>query len=188
LVQEIRAKRHLDKLAILVETKASVIRDGEVRQVAAGDVVWEDHIMLAAGDPVVADGVLLAARFLEVDEALLTGESDPVARREGDRLLSGSCCVAGDGIYRADKIGADALVNQTSAQARRYQFTSSPLQQTIDRLIRILTLIAVILCVLYVGLYFWRGIPEADLVQMIAATITSMVPQGLVLMVTLAFT
>src|SRR5262245_37439475 len=75
LIQEVRAKRHLDKLAILVETKARVIRDGETHQIPAGDVVLGDHIVLVAGDPVVADGAVVAARFLEVDEALLTGES-----------------------------------------------------------------------------------------------------------------
>jgi cation-transporting ATPase E len=188
LVQEIRAKRHLDKLAILVETKARVLRDSETRLVPAGDVVLGDHIVLAAGEPVVADGSVVAGRFLEVDEALLTGESDPVPRHVGDHLLSGSCCVAGEGVYRADQVGNQSMAQQTSAQARRYHFTASPLQATIDRLIRILTGIAVALCIFYGVLYLVRPFGEADLVKMIAATITSMVPQGLVLMVTLAFT
>src|SRR5262245_34680933 len=117
LVQEVRAKRHLDHLAVLVEARARVLRDGEVRTLPAGDVVLDDHLLLQAGEPVLADGIVLAARFLEVDEALLTGESDPVPRRPGERLLSGSTCVAGDGLYRADKVGGEAFANLTSAQA-----------------------------------------------------------------------
>jgi cation-transporting ATPase E len=127
LAQEVRAKRHLDKLAILAETRARVLRDGQALTVPAGDVVLDDHVLLAAGEPVVADGAVVEARFLEVDEALLTGESDPVPRRPGDRLLSGSFCVAGEGAYRATHVGAEAFAHQTSAEARRYRFTASPL-------------------------------------------------------------
>jgi cation-transporting ATPase E len=187
LAQELRAKRHLDRLAILAETKARVRRDSREMTIPAGDVVLGDVVLLADGDTVVADGTVLAANFLEVDEALLTGESDPVPRRSGDRLLSGSFCVAGGGAYRADKVGGESFANQTSAQARLYRYAPSPIQRTLDALIRVLTAAAVTLCLGYVALYFLRGFPVTDLVQMIAATITSMVPQGLVLMATLAF-
>src|SRR5262245_15342931 len=97
LFQEIRAKRHLDRLAILVETRARVRRDGPAQDIPAGDVVQGDHVLIAAGGAIVADGPVLEAQFLEIDEALLTGESDPVRRQPGDRLLSGSFCVAGEG-------------------------------------------------------------------------------------------
>jgi cation-transporting ATPase E len=187
LAQEIRAKRHLDHLAILTETRARVRREGQVHQVPASAIVQGDHVLLAAGDTVVADGPVLAARFLEVDEALLTGESDPVRRTPGQEVLSGSFAVAGEGTYRADKVGPAAFAQHTAAEARRYRRTPSPLQQSIDRLIRILTGTALALCGLYVVLYLVRGFPLKDLVQMIAATITAMVPQGLVLMATLAF-
>src|SRR5262245_54618797 len=83
LVQEIRAKRHLDQLTLLVETRARVVRDGREVEILAGDVVLGEHILLQAGEPVVADGEVLEERFLEVDEALLTGESDPVPRHAG---------------------------------------------------------------------------------------------------------
>lgn len=187
LAQEVRAKRHLDQLALLAETKARVRRDGRDVTVPAGDVVLGDVVVLADGEPVVADGTVLTANFLEVDEALLTGESDPVPRRPGDRLLSGSFCVAGNGAYRADRVGGESFANQTSAQARLYRYTPSPIQRTLDALIRVLTAAAITLCLGYVGLSAVRGFGATDLVQMIAATITSMVPQGLVLMATLAF-
>jgi cation-transporting P-type ATPase E len=188
LVQELRAKWHLDRLALLGEVRARVVREGTVQVIAAGDVVQDDHVLLTAGDTVVGDGPLLAARFLEVDEALLTGESDPVQRRVGERLLSGSVCVAGEGVYRAEGIGAAAFAHRTTMEARRYQYSASPMQRDINLLIRLLTATAVGLCLLYVGLWLLRGFATTDLVQMIAATATSMVPQGLVLMTTLAFT
>jgi cation-transporting ATPase E len=188
LVQEVRAKRHLDRLAILVETRARVVRDGRVQEVPAGDVVLDDCILLQAGDTVVADGTVLESRYLEVDEALLTGESDPVRRGPGERLLSGSVCAAGEGAYRADKVGASAFAQSTSAEARRYSYTSSPMTHVINVIIEALTVTAVVLSALYVLLYFLDVVKTHQLVLMIAATVTSMVPQGLVLMATVSFT
>src|SRR5207248_3164642 len=133
------------------ETKARVVRDGREQAIPAADVVRDDVLLLAAGDPVVADGTVLGERFLEIDEALLTGESDPVPRRAGERLLSGSFCVAGEGAYRADKVGGEAFAHQTSAQARRYRYAPSPMQLTLDAIIRALTAITLALCLLYVG-------------------------------------
>ncbi len=208
LAQEVRAKHHLDKLAILTETRARVLRDGESREIPASEVVLDDYVLLSAGDAVVADGPVLEARFLEVDEALLTGESDPVRRQPGDRLLSGSVCVAGEGAYRAAKVGRESFAQSTSAQARRYKYTHSPLTRVIDLLIQILSITAVALCLLYLAVYLLGGYDavaaaeypelihegkareaeERVFVRMAAATITSMVPQGLVLTATLAFT
>jgi cation-transporting ATPase E len=186
LVQEVRAKRHLDRLALLGETRVRVVRDGEVVEVAAGDVVRGDLVALAAGEPVVADGDLAESRFLEVDEALLTGESDPVPRRAGERVLSGSFAVAGEGRYVADRVGAGSFAQRTAAEARKYRYTAGPLQDHLNRLIRALSYVTVLLCLIY-GILFARGdVSEADAVRMAAATVTSMIPQGLVLMATLA--
>ncbi len=190
LFQEIRAKHHLDKLALLVETRARVIRDGQAQEIPAGDVVLGDHILLAAGDTIVADGPVLEANYLEVDEALLTGESDPVRRHPGEALLSGSFCVAGEGAYRADKVGPEAFAHATAAEARAYQYTASPLTNVINLLIQVLSFTALGLCLLYT-LFFYvvQDIPGYNqYVLMMAATITSMVPQGLVLTATLSFT
>jgi cation-transporting ATPase E len=194
LAQELRAKWHLDRLAILAETKVRVVRDGAAGHIPSGDVVQGDCVLVAVGEPVVADGEVLDAHFLEVDEALLTGESDPVARRVGDSVLSGSFCVAGDGCYRADRVGGEAFAQRTAAAARAYRHATSPLQTAINRIVQICTYTAVALVILYVVLELARGTPAAalfrkeDLMRRVAATITSMVPQGLVLMATLAFT
>jgi cation-transporting ATPase E len=187
LVQEIRAKRHLDRLTLLAETRVRVGRDGQVHEVPAGDVVRDDLLLLAAGDTVAADGRVLESRFLEVDEALLTGESDPVPRKPGEELLSGSFCVAGEGSYRAECVGAQSFAQRTAREARSYRYSASPIQLSINRLLAVLTGTAIVLCLGYLVLYRLRSVPLTDLWQMIAATITSMVPQGLVLMATLAF-
>lgn len=188
LAQEIRSKWHLDQLALLVEARASVVRDGVTQEIPAGNVVRGDTVLLKAGASVVADGPLVNARFLEVDEALLTGESDPVRRDVGDRLLSGSFCVAGEGAYLAEKVGAAAFAHATTAQARRYQYSSSPLTHAINIVIQVLSIAAIALCVLYLILYYVRGLTVNEAVRMAAATITSMVPQGLVLTATISFT
>lgn len=188
LFQEIRAKRHLDQLAILTENKARVVRDGQLQEISASDVVLGDTLRIQSGDTIVADGPVIAAQFLEVDEALLTGESDAVRREDGDRLLSGSICVAGEGYYRADKVGGDAFAQNISAAARRYSYSSSPMTRIINQIITILTFTAVGLCALYFILYFIKLVTINDMVLMIAATITSMVPQGLVLTATISFT
>ena len=188
LAQELRAKRLLDRLTLLAETRVRVVRDGQVVELPAGDVVGGDTLLLAGGDSVVADGEVIQARFLEIDEALLTGESDPVPRKPGEPLLSGSFCVAGEGAYRADRVGQAAFAQKTAAEARNYRYGASPLEASINRLIRILTALAVLLGLGYVGLYFARGdMDRGELARMVAATITSLVPQGLVLMATLAF-
>jgi len=188
LFQEVRAKRHLDRLDLLSESEARVIRDGVEHRISAGSVVRGDILKLGPGEPVVADGTVLAAEFLEVDEALLTGESDPIARQPGEQLLSGSFAVAGEGTYRADGVGAEAFAHRTSAAARQYRHAPSPIQRILSVLIRVMTAASVVLCGFYIVLYFFRGLPATDLVQMVAATVTSLVPQGLVLMTTLALT
>src|SRR5262249_23673203 len=183
------AKRHLDQLTLLAQTRVKVRRDDQVQEIADGDAVQGDVILLSTGEPVVADGTVLESHYLEVDEALLTGESDPVPPKPGDGLLSGSYAVAGDGVYRADRVGAESFAQSTSAQARAYSYSTSPVQRSINRIIQVLTAAAILLCVMYLALYHARsGYEEADLVKWVAATITSMVPQGLVLMATLAFT
>jgi cation-transporting ATPase E len=188
LSQEVVTKRRLERLVILAEPRARALREGRVREIPAGEVVPGDQISLAAGDLVVADGVLVEARSLEMDEALLTGESDPVRRQEGDNLLAGSVCVSGEGTYRVDHVGDETYANRLASQARDYRYVASPLTRAIDRVIGWLSLTAIGLAALSVGLYFLHDLSKTESVRMVAATITSMVPQGMVLTATVAFT
>lgn len=187
LVQELRAKRQLDALTLLAEGRVQVRREGQVVEIPAGDVVESDVLLLKAGDSIVADGEVIESRYLEIDEALLTGESDPVQRKAGDALLSGSFCVAGEGVYVAQRVGAEAFAQKTATEARSYRYAASPIQAQIDPLVNYLTMLAVLMAFAYLVLYATRGgFDDRELARRVAATITSMVPQGLVLMVTLA--
>ncbi len=188
LIQEVRAKRQLDKLAILTETKSHVVRDGQTAEIAASEIVLGDSLLLHSGDAVAADGVIVEANFLEVDESLLTGESDPSQREAGQRLISGSICVAGECVYRVDKVGKEAFAQSISIAARRYTSRSSPMMRTVNMLITFLSITAVALVAIYLVLYFFNQIGLAQLLKMIASTITSTVPQGLVLIMTVSFT
>ena len=195
LAQELRAKRHLDQLAIVVETRVKVLRDGASEEIPAGAVVVGDHVFVAGGEldaSLTARSSKPAFWKWNFGEALLTGESDPVRRHPGEQLLSGSICVAGEGRYRADKVGSAAFANQTGARARQYHAAASPLTQVINRLVRILSFIALGLIALFTVAYVLEGSPKSPrqqraYVRVVAATITSMVPQGMVLTATIAF-
>src|SRR6266568_1723530 len=109
IAQELRAKLTLDRLAVLTAPRVRVIRDGAPQDIAVADLVAGDLVDLRAGDQLVADGVVRASTSLEADESLLTGESEPVDKRAGDRLLSGSFVVAGSGGYQATAVGAELM-------------------------------------------------------------------------------
>lgn len=188
LVQEFRAKRQLDRLAILTARKARVVRDGRVCDILADDVVQGELVLVRAGETVVADGTVVSANYLEVDEALLTGESDPVHRHAGERVLSGSICVSGEGGYRAEKVGDRAFAQNVTTEARRYHYTASPITRAANRIITALSVLSLALCGLYVALTLFGVVEPERLFRMIAATIVSMIPQGLVLTATVAFT
>jgi cation-transporting P-type ATPase E len=188
LAQELRAKRQLARLAILTQTTARVRRDGREMTIAADDVVAGDLVLVRGGEAIVADGPLIESLYLDVDEALLTGESDPVRRAAGDHVLSGSFAVAGEGSYQAEGIGKSGFAQSTAEQARSYRYAPSPLVRALNRLVNALTCAAICLCGIYLILYWLGRCGEDELIQNMAATITSMIPQGLVLTATLAFT
>src|SRR4029450_12463709 len=125
IAQEMRARRTLARLEVINAPRARVLRDGQLSDLAVGEVVLDDVLEAAAGDQVVGDGEVLEAAGLEVDESLLTGESDPLPRRPGDRLLSGSFVAAGGGRYRATKVGREAYAVQRAEEARGGTVASS---------------------------------------------------------------
>jgi cation-transporting ATPase E len=112
VVQEVRAKRVLDRLSLLSVPKVRVLRDGAPADVRLPDVVRDDTVLLVTGEQVPADGPVLDADGLEIDESLLTGESRPVVKRPGDEVLSGSFVVAGTGSFRAERVGAEAYTSK----------------------------------------------------------------------------
>jgi P-type E1-E2 ATPase len=187
IVQEVRAKRALDRLALLAAPRARVLRDGAEREIAVDDVVAGDAIMLSPGDQVVADGRLLEARGLQVDESILTGESDPDARRAGDSLRSGSFCVAGSGIYEAVGVGADAYANELTGVAREDRRDLSPLQLSINHLLRLMVALMIPISGLLLYALHVHAVPTQEAVSTSVAGIVSLVPEGLVLLASLVF-
>ncbi|WP_119073053.1 HAD-IC family P-type ATPase [Aggregatilinea lenta] len=184
--QELRAKRQLDRIALLTRPRVVVIRDGQEHQIDPGDVVLGDALVLHPGDQIVVDGKLLTARRIDVNESLLTGESDFVPKAQGDELLSGSFCVTGSGIYSAERVGADSFANKLTAGAREYRRVQTPLQHQISILVRALVTLAILLSILLFLSYAVKDEPFRNGVES-AAVVISLVPQGLLLMITVAY-
>ena len=186
--QELRAKRALDRLAILTTPRARVLRDGQVSQLATDDLVQDDVLDLRIGDQVPVDAAVLVADGLEIDEALLTGEAEPVLKHAGDSLLSGSFVVAGSGRARATAVGGQAYAAKLQAQARRFSLVRSELQQGTNQILRGITWVMIPAGVLLLITEFFRSHdPFEDAVRGSTAGLVAMVPEGLVLLTSLAF-
>ncbi len=187
IIQELRAKRTLDRLLLLATPRASVVRSGRVLEVAVSEVVLDDVLEVGPGDPVVVDGEVVAAFGVEVDESLLTGEAEPRLVQVGDQLLSGSFVVAGRGRFRAVRVGAAAYANQITGEARRFTLASSALRAGIDRILRLVSwLIGPVAVVLLVSqLEAHDSVAEA--LRGAVAGVVAMVPEGLVLLTSVAF-
>ncbi|HTG47243.1 MAG TPA: HAD-IC family P-type ATPase [Actinomycetota bacterium] len=187
IVQEVRAKRTLDRLTLLTAPRAHVVRDGVVTEVAVGEVVLDDVLDVAEGAQIVVDGEVVATDGLEVDESLLTGEAEPIRKGPGDRVLSGSFVAAGSGRYRASAVGADAYAARIAQDARRFTLMRSELRSGIDRILKYVTWAIVPTAVLLFASQFrvhesWReGVSGA-----VAGTV-AMIPEGLVLLTSIAF-
>ena len=187
IIQELRARRELRRLAVLSEPRARVRRNGEVAEIDVGGVVADDLLELASGDQVVVDGEVLAGVGLEVDESLLTGESDAVAKSPRERVMSGSFVAAGTGVYRAEGIGAASYAAELSEEARRFSLVDSELRRGVNQILRVL----VWLIPPATALLLWRLLGAEDhwqeALRGAVGAAVAMVPDGLVLLTSLAF-
>lgn len=183
--QEVRAKRTLDKLAALVVAKATVVRDGAPRHVPVGEVVVGDLVRIASGDQIPADGHLVRAEGLALDESELTGESEPVVRRVGDEVRSGSFAVEGEGDFEATAVGGESHAAKLTATARAFRHPRSPLEKAMDRLLIVMVGTMVPLGVgLGISLAL-RNVDQSTAVETLTAGIVNIVPEGLILLVSL---
>ncbi len=186
IIQELRAKRTLERLAIVGQAKPTVRRNGQSIEIAPEDVVLNDVIELGPGDKIVVDGPALTADALEIDESLLTGESDPVVKQPGDKVLSGSFVVAGSGTYRADTIGNESYAAKLAAEASKFTLVKSELRQGIDKILKFITylLVPAGALTIYNQLAGDQALPDA--LRGMVAALVPMVPEGLVLMTSVA--
>lgn len=188
MVQELRAKQTLDKLAVVGEVKPVVRRQSGTRGLPPGEVVLGDVIEIGPGDQIVVDGEVVEADDLETDESLLTGEADPVAKHIGDQVMSGSFVVSGSGAYRATRVGRHAYAAALAEEASKFTLVKSELRNGIDQILKFITYLLIPAGVLIIYTQFfttdvgWR----ASALAMVGALVP-MVPEGLVLMTSLAF-
>jgi cation-transporting P-type ATPase E len=187
VIQEVRAKRTLDALAVLAAPRARVVRDGATSDIAVDAVVQDDLLVLRAGDQVVADAVVCTTTGLEIDESLLTGEVDPVGKESGDEVLSGSMVVAGSGLVQVTRVGAASFASGVTAEARRFTVTTSELMLGINRILRYVT-IAIVVTAPFLLVSQARATADWRVaVRGAVAGLVGMVPEGLVLLTSLAF-
>jgi cation-transporting ATPase E len=196
VVQEYRAKRTLDALAVLHAPRARVLRDGVQSEVPLAALVLDDILVLRIGDQVAADAVILAEHGIELDESLLTGEVDPVFKTVGDEVLSGSAVVAGHGMAQVCRVGAASFANQLTAEAKLFSLVNSELRNSINRILRVISWALIPLVGLVVNgqmqaLGGWavaieNGSWQVAIVRSVASTI-GLIPLGLVLITSIAF-
>jgi cation-transporting P-type ATPase E len=190
-VQELRAKRQLDRLQLLAREPVTVVRDGEERAVAPGEVVVGDLLRVRTGDQVVVDGPLVAVTGssgrVEADESLLTGESDPVAKGVGDVLLSGSSCSGGEGLQRAEHVGTDSHAGRLTLAARADTSMLTPLQWRIELVVRIVITLVVLISGAILAQALLEGSTVLRFVQT-SAVLSGLVPYGLFFLIAVAYT
>ncbi|MGW2663400.1 HAD-IC family P-type ATPase [Nocardia tengchongensis] len=188
IIQEIRAKNTLDKLAIVGQAKPVVRRDGQATAVTPQEIVLDDIIELGPGDQIVVDGEVIESELLEVDESLLTGEADPIDKTLAAPIMSGSFVVSGSGAYRATKVGKDAYAAKLADEASKFTLVKSELRSGIDTILKVITylLIPAGLLSIYNQLVSSKESWRPAVNGMVAALVP-MVPEGLVLMTSIAF-
>ncbi|KOU81761.1 HAD-IC family P-type ATPase [Streptomyces virginiae] len=188
IIQELRAKKTLDGLAVIGEAKPSVRRDGRTAEISTSEIVLGDVIELGPGDKVVVDGSVGEADGLEIDESLLTGEADPVLKKPGDQVMSGSFVVAGGGAFTATKVGREAYAAQLAEEASRFTLVHSELRSGISTILKYVTWMMIPTSI---GLIISQlVVKENNLNDAIARTvggIVPMIPEGLVLLTSVAF-
>jgi cation-transporting ATPase E len=188
IIQELRAKKTLDSLAIIGQAKPRVRRQSGTADLAPNAVVLDDVIELGPGDQIVVDGELLEAASLEIDESLLTGEADAIAMGVGDPVMSGSFVVAGTGAYRATKVGREAYAARLAEEASKFTLVKSELRSGINKILQFITylLVPTGLLIIYTQLFLTNVGWRESVLRMVGALVP-MVPEGLVLMMSIAF-
>ncbi|MFJ1586134.1 HAD-IC family P-type ATPase [Streptomyces sp. NPDC088197] len=188
IIQELRAKRTLDSLAVIGESKPSVRRDGASAEIHTSEIVLGDLIELGPGDKVVVDGVIEEADGLEIDESLLTGEADPVLKHAGDQAMSGSFVVAGGGAFTATKVGREAYAAQLADEASRFTLVNSELRNGISQILKYVMWMMVPTAVgLIISQFTVESHDGSEAVRRTVGGIVPMVPEGLVLLTSVAF-
>ena len=185
-VQEYRSARTLAKLSLLNEARPTVVRNGRTTDVGLRELVVDDLVLVSTGDQIPVDGEVLSTDGLEVDESLLTGEADPVDKSAGDDLMSGSFVVSGSASYRVTRVGADSFAGRLTAQARKFQTTTSELRDSINRFIRYIGVAIIPIGALLTWSQLQADQTLDEAIRGAIAGVVTMIPEGLVLLTSIA--
>lgn len=188
IIQEIRAKKTIDKLAILTESKTVVLREGKKWKISTEKLVMDDLIFLKAGEQVPADAKILEGN-LEVNESLLTGEADNLPKNQGDELFSGSFVTAGQACCQIIHVGSDNYASRITSEAKEFKRHNSELRNSLNAILKVISIIIVPLgAMLFYKQYYFVGDSIRDSVVNMVAAVLGMIPEGLVLLTSVALT
>ena len=188
ILQEIRAKKTLDKLAILAQSKVSVLREGALASISTEELVLDDIVLLKTGDQIPADARVLEGS-LEVNESLLTGEADNLSKVAGDELFSGSFVTSGEAYCRVIHVGADNYASQITSEAKEFKRHNSELRNSLNAILKVISIIIVPLgALLFYKQYYVVGDGIKDAVVNMVAAVLGMIPEGLVLLTSVSLT
>jgi len=185
--QELKAKKTLEQLAVLIAPRATTLRDGEEIDLLADEVVPGDVIRLVPGDQLVADGTVVSSRGLTLDESMLTGESDGVVKGEGSEVLSGGFVTAGSGYCEVTLVREQSYAGRLAGEARAFRHPPSPLEREVNRVLLACTYILIPLAILQIGSLFIRQVDLVEAAQTATAGLITLVPEGLVLLMSVTF-
>ncbi|KXK07817.1 MAG: Calcium-transporting ATPase 1 [candidate division WS6 bacterium OLB21] len=186
--QEVSARNSLKKIQLLSRDRIIVIREGQQQEIDPEEVVADDLIFIESGKYVYVDGKVISEEGLLIDESILTGESDYSNVDEGQEILSGSFVVAGKGYYQAIKVGPESFINKITSETKSYVAYLSPLQKQVNKMLKGLTYLTIVLIAVIVARNLViREFSQGELAEAIVSVISSMVPQGIVLTLTIAF-
>jgi cation-transporting P-type ATPase E len=185
--QELKAKRTLDELAVLVAPHARVVRDGETLSLVAEEIVPGDLVAIEPGDQLVADGKVASSRGMTLDESMLTGEADGIGKDPGARVLSGSFCISGSGRYIVDAVREESYAGRLAGEAKAFRHPPSPLQNEVNRVIVACTYVMAPLAVALLLTLKLRNTGIEEAAQTATAGLVTLIPEGLVLLMSVTF-
>lgn len=187
IIQEIRSKKVLDKLSVLNAPKATVIRDGESLVINADELVEGDYVVFAAGNQICADAIVVSGSAL-VNESLLTGEADEIAKTPGCELMSGSFIVSGECVAKLTKVGAESYISKLTLEAKAMKGKHQPeMMRSLDTLVKTIGIIIIpVGAIMFARNYWYLGQSMKDSVVSMVAALVGMIPEGLYLLASVA--
>lgn len=188
IYQEIKAKRTLDRLSIITTSRVEAIRDDQLQEIAIDEIVLDDYLVLTTGMQIPADSTLVDGQ-METNESLLTGESDPVLKQKGDDLLSGSFITSGKGICKVVHVGDENYMNKITSAAKQLKKHNSQLNQYLNMILKYVSIVIIpIGGLLFLKQFIYGQLSFSDAIVSTVAAILGMIPEGLVLLTSVALT